>query len=286
MSTDLDDILDDVEATPVPTEPVEPPPEPATPTGETEPEVKAETQPGAAEPNEPETPPVEGQESQATATVPRAALEDERRKRQELEKDVNEFKQWKAGLEQQQRQLLAQQQQPQQPVQPPDIFEDPEGYQKHLAQQNSDFATNLQSTVQGQIYETRVELTQDAMREKHADYEEVEEVFAAHVKAQMEKGDLRLLQQLYFHPNPAKFSYEQGRKIKLMSDIGDDPDAYINAQVEARLAERNGQTQVQPNSQPPAAPPPKSLVGTASAQPRNSKGQWAGPASLDDILSD
>jgi hypothetical protein len=97
-----------------------------------------------------------------------------------------------------------------------------------------------------------------------------------------------LWQQLYQHPNPAKFAYQQAKKLKVVQDIGDDPDAYrqrIIAEYQASL----GQQQPAPQSQPRAPQRPQlptSLGRTVSAQPRDERGKFAGRAEISDILGD
>lgn len=199
--------------------------------------------------------------------VPRKALEDERRKRQELERQIAEL----TGKSTQQTQQPQQQPQPSQQrqfPQRPDPWTDPEGA-----------AAYDQMMFQHQLFETRVITSKELMRTVKPDFDEMEKIFIEAASA-----DPWLEQQLVQHPMPAKFAYEQGRKLKLMREIGDDPAAYEQRLREKWEAERAGQQQAPVVPAAPAAP--KSLANTASTQPRLKNGQFAGSerASLDDIL--
>lgn len=71
-----------------------------------------------------------------------------------------------------------------------------------------------------------------------------------------------------------------------LSKLGDDPDAYIEAQVQARLAELQG---VQPGQTPAPAVDPAAMP-TDLSQSRNvgsrTASNWSGPAPLSDILGE
>jgi hypothetical protein len=242
----------------------------------TEPEKSQEQEPKAPEPQAPSgeagksaDPPTGDKTTEAAPpaatqekTVPVKALEDERRKRQELERRVAEF-------ERAQRP----QAQPQQP-QAPDIYGDPEGY-----------AAYLRNQYDNGLYETRVVLSQDMMRQQHADYDEVEKVFADYMWQRAEMGDQSLANALRQSANPAKFAYEQGKRIRFMTEIGNDPDGYVERKVQERLASLKTPPGTPQQPEAPAAAPPTSLAGTASAAPpRSGKSNLAEPASLSDLL--
>lgn len=219
--------------------------------------------------------------------VPRAALEDERRKRQEATKASDELKDRIAELEKKltapapQPTPQAPQVQPQpEPVQPPDPWTDPEGALAFERQNNS-----------AQIFATTVALGQDMMRAVKPDYDEVEALFIDEAKR-----DPLLTQQMMQSRNPAKFAYEKGHQIKLMQEIGSDPTSYkekIKAELMAEIEAENAANAApeptpQPTSipaQPAAPPPPTSLAGVPSAAPRAAnKVRWEGPTPLDQIL--
>lgn len=186
--------------------------------------------------------------------VPRAAIQDERRKRQELE----------AKLKQYEQHLQKREQAP-----PPDWYAEPERAAQVMQQQ-----------VQYQITQTKVALSQDWARTQYQDYDEMEQVFTEAAQQQP-----HLWQQLYSHPNPAKFAYQQAKKLKVMQEIGDDPDAY-RQRIIAEYQASQGQGQP-PAQQPRAAPRPQlptSLGRTVNNAPRNERGQFTGRAEISDIL--
>jgi hypothetical protein len=215
------------------------------------------------EPEPPSEEPAEQSDEVETApqpesrNVPLKALEDERRKRQELEKRLQELEQ---------RAQPRQQSQPQQQPQPqfPDPLDDPQGYARYMQQE-----------LQRSQFETRAMVSQEMMRAQHKDYDEVEAIFV-----EAARSNPMLLQEMISHPVPGKYAYEQGRKIKLMQEISD-PDAYRARLREEILAELNG-TQ----AQQPVAPAPKSLAGATSAPVKQSsrKSQYDGPADLSELL--
>lgn len=231
---------------------------PMAPVADQEPQVSGDKQQTA------EPPAAASQQAPEPPHVPREALQDERRKRQELERKLQEYEA-----------RLKQPQPPQQEAKP-DWFANPE-----------EAAAYMRQEIERQNFETRIVLSEQIMAERHSDYEQMRDVFAeAAAKAPM------LAQQLVQAPNPAKFAYDMGRKIHMQREIGDDPEAY-KAKLEADFRKKYGIPD-EPNGQPsapvqqrtPSAPVPKSLAKTPSAQPRNSVGQFAhkGPTPLEDII--
>lgn len=202
--------------------------------------------------------------------IPRAALEDERKKRQERDREVAEYKR---QLDEAMR-LIEQAKQPKQVEQPPDWLLEPDKAAQHQ-----------QTVFQQELFQTRVHLSQEMMRAAKPDYDEMEELFASEAAK-----DPSLQAQLLRHPAPAKFAYETGQRIKAFREIGDDPTSY-RAKIEQEILAKYGLT---PNGQaaPAAAPPkaavnaPKSLASVPSAAPRDQQGRFAKAASLEDILGE
>lgn len=253
--TDLDDILSGE-------------PAPATPEQTAQPDQEPPQRPAVADTgdkHEEPAPPADPVANEGPH-VPRKALEDERRKRQDLERRLEELTR---AAQQPQQQPQHQPPQQQRLPQRPDPWTDPEG----AAQYD-------RMMFQHQLFETRVVTSKEMMRMMKSDFDEVEKVFI-----EAASNDPYLEQQLVNHPMPARFAYEQGRKIMLMREIGDDPEAYKQRVREELLAEMAGNQPQQPAPAAPAAP--KSLANAASKQPRLKNGQFAagdGIASLDDIL--
>lgn len=213
------------------------------------------------------SPPASAESDDNSPLVPRKALIEERRKRQEFEKKIAEFESRLAELSKPQPPP----QQQRQPQPPPDPWTDPQGAIEYERQQRA-----------MELYETRVILSEEMMSQK-PDYTEAKRVFIEAANA-----DPSLAQKLVRHPMPAKFVYEEGKRLAALREIGPDPAAYretLKAQLLEELRAEMG-VQSSPVSQAPKAPAPKSLAGTTSAQPRDPKGRYApsGPASLEELL--
>lgn len=242
---------------------------PAAEAVETSPPETAEQQAGEQKDGAPPVPEPNLQEEVAKLRAFQKAAEDERKKRQEYERVVQELKAQNAEYQRYLEQARSQQNQ-----QVPELL-DPEGAQYLQGQ----FQTALQQQ-QAQLLEFKVVQSQEVMRGRHADYDEIEAVFAEAMQA-----DPSLQAKLYAHPMPAQFAYQEGKKLKALQEIGSDPDAYrskLAEEIKAQLmAEIKPQTP--PAQTHTAPPPPPSLAAVPSAtRPQT---QWNGPTPLDDLLS-
>jgi hypothetical protein len=164
--------------------------------------------------------------------VPVSALDSERHKRkeasqkfEEAEKRANEHAERIKDLE---RRLQAAQQPPlqhQQPVQQqpqpkrPDVWTDPEGALAYDRQQ-------ILATQQQQIFETRLFLSEEMMSAK-PDYQQMKDLFV-----ETARSDPSLAQRLVSHPAPAKFAYEEGKKIAAMREVGTDLEGFKTRLIE------------------------------------------------------
>lgn len=197
-------------------------------------EGEAETEPGKRDPFEKYRDPETGR------MVPLHELKSEREKRQEqarlredAEKRANEHAERIKDLE---RRLQAAQQpapQYQQPVQQqpqpkrPDVWTDPEGAlaydrQQILAQQRFD------------VFETRVAMSEELMSSK-PDFQQMKDVFI-----EAARSNPMLAQQMANHPLPAKFAYDEGKKLAAMQEVGTDINAYrkrIEDEIRAKVVE-------------------------------------------------
>jgi hypothetical protein len=186
-----------------------------------------------------------------------AAMQEERRKRQEIE-----------------QQLLQYKQQPQTPPEPPKPFwEDPDGavaqYQKALEATKAETAQNF--------FKQRLEFTEELARVKYPDYNEVVEVFKE--VAQQAPG---LVQQCMTSQNPAEFAYKLGKHHKEMRDVGSIEEYKKKAEKELRLkieAELKEKYEKEMKARQELVP---SLSDARSTQAN--KAVWGGPTPLDNIL--
>lgn len=185
-------------------------------------------------------------------TVPLKALQEERRKRQELANQVGEL----------QKQVTRKPR--------PDPYEDPQGAAEYDRKEASE-----------QSFSMRVEMSQEMMREIHADYDEIEAVFMEEASS-----NPALAAQLSSHPFPAKFAYQEGKRVQQLKVMGDDPAAYIEKiKAEAAQAARAAVLEELKKGQAEAqkASIPESLAEAPSAS-RKDASQWGGPKPLSEII--
>lgn len=185
--------------------------------------------------------------------IPKKAHLEERRKRQEAERRLKELEDRLNH-------------QPQH-VEPPSWDMDP---QSAAAQLHNQFAM--------QLFETKVATSEMLMRERHQDYDDIVAEFSEQARA-----NPALIQQMMQHPSPAKFAYETGRQLRLMTEIGTDPEAY-KAKLREQILAELGQSPTPKADTKPAAPVPRSLARDVSQQPRNNRGQYDGPPSLSELI--
>lgn len=206
-----------------------------------QPKVEARPAPTAAETVKPAITP------EAAPQVPVKALQEERRKRQELE-----------------RQLAALQQ----PQKVPDVATDPQGFQAHL-----------NSTLQAREIDMRVNLSAAWARKQYQDFDSVMEKWE-----ELLTTNPYLYQQAVQQDLPAEWAYQQVKRHQLLDKIGNDPDAYIAAEVERRLKERTPEVPQVP-ARPAAVVPPPSLANAPSAASGlSAQKQWDGPTPFTNLI--
>lgn len=207
-------------------ETISPPPAPSIPPA---------TEPAVAPPEQPaQTTSVEPSTVKATPPdgyIPIAAVLDEREKRQELKRELEEFK----------RKYAEREQQPQTP--PPDPIVDPEGFQRALDERIAQ--TQWDAT-------TRISL-RFAVQQHGAEAVKAAEDWVAE-QVQSNPAFINAIRQ---QPDPYDFVVRQHKRHVALSKFGDDdPDAYAR-----KWAEANGYVLANPQQQPVAsvgAPSPQS----------------------------
>lgn len=257
-TTSLEDMLSDKELGPAEPEPIttgdDPEPEPKEPA---DPELKDPADP--AEPKEPDDPseppsPKASETPKEEETWTKAAVLDERRKRQEAEQRLRELEQ-----------------KSQKPEETPDWFSDPEKAAQHHSAQ-----------IEQRLWQQKVELGQDWMRQQHADYDEMEAKFA-----EMVQQNPALSAELRKSANPARFAYETAKKAaeyEAMKDV-DSYKARIEADVRKEVEEKvrkEHEEKLRKEAEKRAAIDP-SLASTSSKGGLTSD-DYAGPTPLDEIL--
>lgn len=182
------------------------------------------------------------------------AVLDERRKRQELERKLEE---------------LQKQQQP--ADKRPDLFADPEGALSHL-----------ETRLRQESAAARIELSQELMRSLHDDYDELEAEFH-----DLAKDNPVLLKQLAQATNPARFAYETAHKARQAAALNDvdkvraELEAKHLAEIEARVRKEYEEKYGKEAVKRAAASAP-SLAATTGKSSINDQPE----ESLDNILKD
>ena len=218
--------------------------------------------------------PAPGQADNATTQqpghVPIQALDAERGKRKETEeryeKKLKELEDRIASLSKPQQ--AAQQAQP---VAPPEIFEDPDGYIRHQL-----------TPVQQQMMDMREFVSENMAVTAHGADAVNEAKQAVEQVAATPEGQRVIAEMLQSqHPYDALMKWH--KKQRAMAEVGDDPEAYFQRRLqEMQAAQQQPQTQTQqPATQ--AAPLPTDFSGAPSGGPRGGP-EYGGPRSLTDIM--
>lgn len=192
-----------------------------------------------AQPTEPPAPPA----GKSDELVPKAAVLDERRKRQELERKISQ-------LEAQQNPATA----APEPKARPDVFEN----------QDAAFA-HIEERFEQRLLSQRIETSREDMQERHADYDEKELMFV-----ELAQADPSLVAKMQAAARPAKFVYDHVVKHLQMQEM-QDPDAYkaklkeeLRAELLAELeSERSAADDAEATGK---TPPPPQLVNRRSAE--------------------
>lgn len=243
MDDNLDDILNGTEPTPEPVEPAiaEPAPEP-----EAQPEGPARGPDGkfVSKGDKEDAPPASG-EFDGKATI------GERRRRQEAEQRI-------AQLEAQLQQLSNP------PAPPPDMFENPEGWQSHFGGQIASSAVNQASM------NATLNTSEMLARDKFDDFDDMKALFL-----DLAKENPTLVQQALNDGHPWRKAYQLAKNHEKMTSLGavdvTDLEAKIRAEIEAKIATEQ--------RQPVAIP--QSLAGAGGVPGAAAPYK---PPSLDDIL--
>jgi hypothetical protein len=153
------------------------------------------------------------------------------------------------------------QQAPQQPVAPPDIFENPEGYTQYFQNQIAQTALN-----------DRLNLSEEMVRQSTGD----ETVNAAQEWGrQMLAANPMFAQTFYAQRNPYGFLVGEYKRSQTLSQLGNADPSEVEQFIKWREAQQAPQTTPQPQAVP---------TSLASAQSARGVGSSYQPPSLDEIL--
>jgi hypothetical protein len=196
----------------------------------------------------------EPEPKQEATNVPLAALQEVRAENKTLKERLAEMDNLKAVV-------AAMAQAPRAPVQPPDMFQEPEAYQAFVAQQ-----------VQAQVSNVTAEMSERFARLQHGD-DFISEAFEA-AKA---KG---VVDGFRGRKDPWGELARWHKSQKALAEIGDDPAAFRERVEQEIRSKLQAEMAAQSVKSIPSAP---SLAGQPNLSARNPTG-WAGPAPLSDAL--
>jgi len=165
---------------------------------------------------------------------------DERRKRQELEQELQKL----------QKQLSDANTPPQEEIKRPDVLDDPDGAFQHT-----------ENKIEQQLYDAKLALSRDMMKQLHEDYDQVEKEFD-----NMMAKDPSLGVKVFKSANPAKFAYETAQN-HLNAQKFSDPDYEKKLEDRIRekiLAEMNSSSNDSKDVSKPQIQVPKSFAGKAN----------------------
>jgi hypothetical protein len=213
----------------------------AAPEPETEPaQVEATGEPEAAPPTATEEKP---------QTIPITALLDEREKRQEAMRQAEEARK---ELEAMRRQIAA----AQQPQKRPDWFEKPDEAIRYAV-----------APLKAQMLNDRLDTSEMLAEDKYG-AETVTAAKQAFLEAAQQDPGLhhRVLQSRHPYDEVVKWHKRQS----VMSQIGDDPEAWIEQQVKARLEQMQSPSSPAPVNRPPVSLAAAPAAGRAAPQAKGS----------------
>lgn len=230
------------------------------------------TQPETGEKHESAVPPTDAH-AQAEPRddaphVPRKALEDERRKRQELEKRLADLER---SAMPQQRQL----QQPQQPQQPVITQEDLERLMWENPAQYTQVVQHM-AAQQAMVHAERMMLSRELDRsERRARKTHGDEQVSAALEQAKKVG---MIEAFLNEEDPYQSLMDWHKEVEAVRDP-----ASLKERLRAELMAEMGLNPAAPKSAAKAAVP-KSLASRTSEMTRNKRGQFQGRASLDELL--
>lgn len=215
-----------------------------------EPEKPADEPKGDTPPAEPAKGEGEPPAPESEKHVPLSALEAERKTRQDWKEKAVRAEERQKALEAQLEQIR--QQQPQQPQQPP--------------------------SAEALVLNERFNMSEMMLRQQHEDVDEVIGRFMQEAEKNPALGA-----ELRRQTHPYQWAYQYAKRLALMDEIGNDPNAYrekLKEQIKAELAQQQPAEPAPPKQSPQI---PQSLASARSVGSRTASA-YSGPTPLDAIL--
>jgi hypothetical protein len=177
-----------------------------------------------------------------------------------------------AAVQRQLEAFEAKKEQPSQPLPPPNVLEDPYGYQAHQ-----------QTAMQQSLFNERLNMSEAIVRSQH-DSAEIDAALDAFKEAVRQNPALGA--QLSRESHPYGWAYQEGKRLQALKEIGTDPAAYrakVEAEILARVeAERAAASPPATRSSVPPNLPP-SLGKVANAGARMGTG-YTGPTPIENLF--
>lgn len=152
---------------------------------------------------------------------------------------------------------------------PPDFHSDPQGYIQHVQMQNQQILLN-----------ERLNMSEAMLRDKIGDEKVTEYV---NEFRQFASKDPTLWPKLYQQPTPYQWLTKEIDRLRLHSEIGDDPSAYrAKLLAEERAKWEAERAQAAPVVSPAANLPPS--LATARSVAGRTAPAWTGEPSLEDVV--
>lgn len=241
-------------------------------------EVQTAPQP-EAEAQADDTPPAEQEPSEDEPKGWQyAAYKDEKTKRQELEASLREQEQKFAEVQRQNaefQQMMQQQRQAQQQQQDPQGFQVQQLVGQQVSQVEASMRLNTSRMMAGNVHGA----------DKVA---AAEKAFHETLRANNPAEYQALAAQYGVDPDPIGKIMEWHKRHEVISKMGDDPEAYITAQAEAKAKEMLAAMQQVPSPGAPAQP--AQVMPTDLSQTRNvgsrTGSNWGGPTDLSSALGE
>jgi hypothetical protein len=172
----------------------------------------------------------------------------------------------------------------QEPVKPPSVFEDEEGFTKHLS-----------ATVEDQVFDRILAMSEENARERFADLKEVmgtdgDGDDAVHLNwIAAVQANPQLFHQFKRAADPVRFAYNELKRQAALKEIGD-PVSYrekLRKEIEAEMLAKAGGTVANGAAQTALKPEPvlpDTLAGSKSVSSRDAP-EFSGPKPLSDIFA-
>lgn len=227
------------------------------------PQEQAVEQPAPEEGEPPAPEPQPEPEEPSEISGLKAGISAEREKRQKYERELEQLRA--------EMQRLQQANQPE----PPDVYEDPDGFKSHSEKQLSQ--------AEQQRINDRVNLSAYYAKKQHEDFDEAMQEWQKLIQQ-----DPSLYQRAIQQESPAEWAYQQVKTQQFLTKVGDDPDKYeasLREQVEQEIREKlEAELRAKYEQQPAQPKPPRSLA-TAPSAPVSSQ-EWSGPKPLSALFGD